>query len=378
MPNRPLSEEVRSPRPGRPGGALRLGGLAFVLLLALGGYTAFWFYVRDQAEDILAAQIAALEARGYQTNWRDVRWHGYPGRVSVTFGEPEILAPSHAGEWSWSAERLRLSLWPWAYQTIYADAAGEHVVRAPGRAITRLRAEGLTGMAAFDASGGLNAARLNSGPAHAEVAGARVAGVDGARLDLRRTEDGNAYEIEASAERPVSRDFAAGAAPARARAEASVAQADVLAAFGSLDAPALAAWADANGALQIDEACLSWEGELQSAALALASAEPAASPALPEGGCFAVEGPALGLSGALALDPVGRWNGDLRLRARDPGDALARLAALGVITADDARQVGAMAQMAAGDGGDMTLPLQIREGALYFLAFPVAELPRAY
>lgn len=378
MAQRPLPDDLRHARPARPGRSFAIGGALAVALLAGGGYSALWLYVRDQAEDILADQIAGLEAQGYQTSWSGVRWGGYPGRVHVTFDEPSVIAPRHAGDWSWSAGELRLSLWPWAYQTIYADAEGEHVVRAPGREVTRISAEGLSGMAAFDNRGGLNAAWLSAGPAHADVAGARVAELEAARIDVRRSADGGSYDIEAHADRPRAQHLAPGAAPARARADATILAGDVLVAFGTLDERALSAWSSEDGALQIDEACVSWEPRRGDAALVLATDQPAQPAPLPEGSCFAVEGPALGLSGALSLDAVGRWNGQLNLQAREPSEALARLAALGVMSESDARQAGAVAQMAAGEAGAMRVPLQVREGGLYLSFIALAELPRAF
>jgi len=75
-------------------------GLAvpFVIVgLALAAWTGWWFWLTDQVETRLAAQVEVLRQDGWTITHAPVRTTGWPFRTRVSMPEAEILAPSGHG-----------------------------------------------------------------------------------------------------------------------------------------------------------------------------------------------------------------------------------------------------------------------------------------
>ncbi|MCG8441323.1 MAG: DUF2125 domain-containing protein, partial [Caulobacterales bacterium] len=71
------------------------------------------------------------------------------------------------------------------------------------------------------------------------------------------------------------------------------------------------------------------------------------------------------------------WDGRLRLTAREPARVFARLAELGFLDEEAARQVGAVADSMAQDGA-VTAPVRLSRGAIFFMGLPVGMAPPAF
>ncbi len=67
----------------------------FGVLLA--AWTGWWFYLADQVETRLAAQVEVLRGDGWQVSHRPVSMTGWPFRTRVAFAEAIIVAPSGHG-----------------------------------------------------------------------------------------------------------------------------------------------------------------------------------------------------------------------------------------------------------------------------------------
>lgn len=68
-----------------------------VVLVALAAWTGWWFYLVTQIEQRLDAQVARLEAQGWQVKHARVTTTGWPFRARVAVPHPDIVAPSGLG-----------------------------------------------------------------------------------------------------------------------------------------------------------------------------------------------------------------------------------------------------------------------------------------
>lgn len=70
----------------------------FILVgLLLAVWTGWWFYLANQVEQRLDAQMATLRTQGWTINDGGRSLGGWPFRVSLTYAHPSILAPSGHG-----------------------------------------------------------------------------------------------------------------------------------------------------------------------------------------------------------------------------------------------------------------------------------------
>lgn len=63
----------------------------------LAAWTGWWFYLTDQVETRLAAQVEALRADGWQVSHEPTSVGGWPFRTRVAFPAADIVAPSGHG-----------------------------------------------------------------------------------------------------------------------------------------------------------------------------------------------------------------------------------------------------------------------------------------
>ena len=75
--------------------SLRLGlaVLFLLLLVALGGYTAFWFYAASRVEAAFAEQAQALQAQKLDLTWKAIAVSGYPLAFRVRLDQPALHGP---------------------------------------------------------------------------------------------------------------------------------------------------------------------------------------------------------------------------------------------------------------------------------------------
>ncbi len=136
----------------------RLGLAAAVLLLVivLGGYTAFWFYAAGRIENGLGEWALSLRAQNLDLAWKTVRVGGFPFEFAVELNEARLrdLAVPVRGEVA--APLLRAAARPWNFRAWQLAAPGglsasAGPADAPG---ARLTAPAATGSVAIAGDGG--------------------------------------------------------------------------------------------------------------------------------------------------------------------------------------------------------------------------------
>ena len=65
--------------------------------LLLAGWTGWWFWLSDQVETRLAAQVEVLRQDGWTISHAPARITGWPFRTRVSMPQTDILAPSGHG-----------------------------------------------------------------------------------------------------------------------------------------------------------------------------------------------------------------------------------------------------------------------------------------
>ena len=68
-----------------------------VVLVALAAWTGWWFWLTDQVETRLTAQVEVLRQDGWTITHAPVRTTGWPFRTRVSMPQADILAPSGHG-----------------------------------------------------------------------------------------------------------------------------------------------------------------------------------------------------------------------------------------------------------------------------------------
>ena len=88
-----MTADTPAPRHSRRGLFIPL----IVVLALLVAWTGWWFYLTDQIETRLAAQVEVLRADGWTITHAPVTTSGWPFRTRVSMPEAEIMAPSGHG-----------------------------------------------------------------------------------------------------------------------------------------------------------------------------------------------------------------------------------------------------------------------------------------
>ena len=110
------------PYPPPPRKHRRLGLYApFVLLLiAIAGWSVFWFWARGEAASRMDTAVADLKRAGYAVTWKDRTLGGYPFRMDVALNDFSAREPSG---WAIQAPRLEAEA--------FMHAPGYWIVAAP-------------------------------------------------------------------------------------------------------------------------------------------------------------------------------------------------------------------------------------------------------
>jgi hypothetical protein len=72
-------------------------GLFLLILLVVGGWSGYWFYLSSQIRSGLEQTETRLEAAGWRIEHGEPRIDGWPFRIQVVVDDVEILAPSGHG-----------------------------------------------------------------------------------------------------------------------------------------------------------------------------------------------------------------------------------------------------------------------------------------
>jgi hypothetical protein len=320
------------------------------LLVAVAGYTAYWFILADRLKGGIGPWAELQRAQGYALHWESLVVDGYPRAFrlrlghATAIGDPrlplEIAAPELSGAAApWSLRRWRVS----APQGIGIEAPGE--------------------------GGGLKAGTLEGSVA--------VGGEHGTAVDLM-------------ARRIVGTGLAAGFAVASAEADITVAEhvpagpgdVSIAAAFrlatvtlaapmppfgGTIEALSLAAtmkgglpqgrlrdalaqWQQRGGTVEITSASLRW-------------------------GALAIDA-----SGTLALDERLQPVGTLTATIESDDATIDALAALGKLRPSDVALIKNVVRLVATSGADgkkrLTLPVILKNERVYLGPAQIAALPR--
>jgi hypothetical protein len=91
---------------------MRLFGLYALIAVAAAGYSGYWFFLADQAEAAIEAQVAAWHDDGLAVSYDESRVYGYPYRLSSEFIG---FAFDQSGDaaWRWRGEQLTIHGQPW-------------------------------------------------------------------------------------------------------------------------------------------------------------------------------------------------------------------------------------------------------------------------
>ena len=72
-------------------------GLLLLILLVVGGWSGYWFYLSSQIRTGLEQTETRLEAAGWRIEHGEPRIDGWPFRIQVVLDDVEIIAPSGHG-----------------------------------------------------------------------------------------------------------------------------------------------------------------------------------------------------------------------------------------------------------------------------------------
>lgn len=322
-----------------------------VLLGAIGGgYGVYWKIVHDRALALLMEQIEGWRAQGYDIRWATLTTEGFPLKVDAVLTEVRVAPPPNLEPWTWTGERLRVGLHPWALDTVIVSPEGLHSAETREWGVVDAVAESFSVTLAADETG-LTRAVIDG--RHASVVeranGATVAAAEALTVRAERwADDALSYSLIGAIERP-EWDGSSGGAPERLDVDADLAAAGVIAATGVLDERTLRTWSQAGGRVDVRNLRADWGDS------------------------------AVGAVGDLALDETGRWNGQVAVESRAPSRAFAHLAELGAVDPQAARQAGALADaLARGEDDTARLSFELRGGEVYVLGLRLGEVAPAY
>lgn len=324
---------------------------------AVAGYYAYWQSLADGLTAGAEQWVAERRAQGYQVEYRGMRVHGFPFRLTMDIEAPRIGDPTHALAWDWRADWATGYLQPWNLTHVILVVDGEqHVAwtEAGKRRAVKLLAEDTRASAIFDRSGALK--RYQGAMQNAELeiadlgpasfASAQVAGRNNNGEDETRPPGSVDVGLRvADLTLPPKTGGALGREIGRA----------VLTAFlptpppTDVTEPAVTAWRDGGGTIDLRDVELAW-------------------------GPLEIKG-----DGAASLDAALRPEGKLRAEIRGYDATLDALAAAGSIRDDDVNTAKFALSLVAKPGPDgrpfVTTPLSAREGRLFIGPAPILSLP---
>ncbi|MBR9971866.1 DUF2125 domain-containing protein [Magnetospirillum sulfuroxidans] len=104
--------------------------LGAALVVAAVAYTLYWFHAAGQARSQLERWAETRRAAGWNVAWDDITASGFPGRLSLTLGNPSVTIPAGI---HWQAPILTLKtapLWP---RAVHLSTQGRQTIGRDGR-----------------------------------------------------------------------------------------------------------------------------------------------------------------------------------------------------------------------------------------------------
>lgn len=103
--------------------------VAGVLLVAAGGYTAYWYSAAAELRAGIDRWVQDRRSAGWTVELGEPDIAGFPSRLEVFFQTPQISGP--ASRWRWVAPNIQAAAAPWSPGEIAVSAPGIHVVTLP-------------------------------------------------------------------------------------------------------------------------------------------------------------------------------------------------------------------------------------------------------
>ena len=88
-------------------------------------YSSWWFIIASQFEKSVDIWIKQQRDQGILITYKKRSQTGFPGSVKLTVLVPHLEKPNQMGG-AWSSDTLKLSLKPWAFNTLEFDLSGQH------------------------------------------------------------------------------------------------------------------------------------------------------------------------------------------------------------------------------------------------------------
>lgn len=103
--------------------------LTLFVLVAIGAWTAYWFFLAGQVRERTQAFIDQQTAAGFEVAYTDFSVGGYPYRIEATVDNLTVSAPRQPGKPAFAVPRLVVLGLPWNPNLVVARIEGEVVTR---------------------------------------------------------------------------------------------------------------------------------------------------------------------------------------------------------------------------------------------------------
>jgi hypothetical protein len=256
-----------------------IGAVALIMLGGLaGGYTWYWYQLADGVHDSVNIWLGQRRAAGLQAEAGPIEVSGYPFDLVAAIGQA-VLGRGAAGEpgaWRWRGKALELRLSPLAPSRIYLATTAPQMLE-----FTNARGESLNFRARADTAGGVidlgldgRLTRFQGDIRILVLSSAALPGpvaVRRLRFDLqpRGRRENHALDLSAQADAlhlPKNSNAVLGDVIDVVRLDATVSGPPP----GRWTAPAVSAWRDNGGTVEITRARIKW-GSLDVAAVGTAT-----------------------------------------------------------------------------------------------------------
>jgi len=335
-------------------------GLFAAVLIAILGYTAFWFFLKRQVERGLADWAAMQRQIGWQVAYAPPQVSGYPYRLVIAVRDIAMGDPGHAQAWALRLPSIRAITHPWTLRHLILEQEGElELSWGPATARAELRANGdaVRASLVLDSRDRLQRLAVEGRNGALDVRFPRFDGrftarAEHAELHLR---DNRARQASggtvSSADLAVSLDNLTSSmirpSPPFGPTIASVGL--DLGVTGRIDAPSVAAWRDDGGTVELRRAALRW-GPLDASA-----------------------------TGTLAVDNQMRPIGALTAEAKGWEAVIDKLVDMRQIARGQARglklALGLLSKPTADGGKVLSAPIALQNGKLMVGPAAVMDLP---
>lgn len=339
---------------------MRFIGLLIVVIVAIGGYTGYWFYLTHTIETAVRTWQDTTRGDGMAVETGPLEYRGFPYRLVTHAPRPtwSIDKPNDGTELQWQAPPFEAVVQPWQLRHVIFHWPGRHRLQGQFQSHPlnlAIEADAVNGSYRYGAAGQLE--RLS-------VTFADLSGQDTSRhfsfsaasgdVHIRPSADAGSFEIAGQipalhlATEPA---LLMGPDWQNLRLEASLTQplpSDVSEA-------GIARWQQSGGEIKIRRFSGQW------------------------GSAASKEAIDINASGRLHLDTALYLNGELEAKIANHGLLLNALVRNGQIAAEDRGRIDiALTLLAVANGGVLNIPVLIKNGWVHAGPFKLFRLPPLY